>query len=642
MTTAAETAASSTSSLHHQLLEATLKEIFGEIEPDFLAQVMPLMTTVDLPATGVLIRQGDPSDAIYLVLSGRLRASVREDAGTVVLGDIGRGEPIGEMGVISKEPRSATITALRDCLLLKLSAEHFTQLLQTWPKVALPLARKLISRLSKSNRPVTGQKHHVNVCVVPLQAGLDAQALGRRLLAHLAAQRALGHPHNASHAHPMALITRESIDAALGPGAADAEASHASEHHRLLAWLDAQEMQHAMQVLVADTHDSAWTRLCLRHADHVLLAAQAEGPSDMTELERRQLTCGPCIAATQSLWLLHPDTEHIPRHTRRWLDARPHIAVEGLSHFHTRLGHDGDWARLARIMCGQATGLVLAGGGARGFAQLGIMQELQARGIEWDLAGGTSIGAVMAAYAAMDLPMQRVIPQARAAFSANPTSDVNWLPLISVMRGVRLAQVIRNAIVHALGTPVNIEDLWKPYFCVVSNYSRGQMQVLRLGDLATSVTASVSIPAALPPVLWQGDLLTDGGTFNNYPVDIMRASGAARVIGVDMGRDSYQPLTFPVLPSGFALFFDRFLRPRKRRRYQGLPGLASIVFNVAAMASKAHEKRMRKQVDLAFMPDVSGIGMLEWKAFDKVVAIGRAHAQQRLAPDGAASTPPPL
>lgn len=621
------TATYDASALHYQLLVSTLKEIFGDIDNDFLTQVLPLMSTLELPGASVLMRQGDTSDAIYLVLSGRLRASVQGSAGVESLGEIGRGEPIGEMGVISKEPRSATITALRDCILLKLNAEDFNHLLQSWPKLALPLARKLIQRLSQSNRSPAVQRHVVNICIVPLHASLDAQALGQRLQAVLEQQLA-----QLPGQQAVALITRERVDTALRSGAADTPPGDAARYHRLLTWLDEQEMQHSMQVFVADTDDSAWSRLCLRHADRVLLATNAGDPAELTALERELLAgSNPQIAASQSLWLLHPDTQQTPQQTRRWLDARPHIPLAGQSHFHTRQTHAGDWARLARILSGQATGLVLAGGGARGLAQLGIMQELEASGHHWDMAGGTSIGAVMAAYAAMDLPLAQIIPQAGQAFSANPTGDVNWLPLMSVVRGQRLAKVIQTAIVQALGTAVDIADLWKPYFCVASNYSRAQMQVLRSGDLATCITASVSIPAALPPVLWQGDLLTDGGTFNNYPVDIMRASGAAKVIGIDMSADRYRPLPFESMPSSFELFVDRFVRPRKLRRYKGLPGLASIVFNVAAMSSRSHEKSMREQVDLAFSPDVSRVGMLDWKAFDKVVAIGADHARQRLA-----------
>jgi NTE family protein len=178
-----------------------------------------------------------------------------------------------------------------------------------------------------------------------------------------------------------------------------------------------------------------------------------------------------------------------------------------------------------------------------------------------------------------------------------------------------------------------VEDLWKPFFCVASNYSRSEAVVLRDGDLADSLMASVSIPAALPPVLRHGDLLVDGGAFNNYPVDVMRQAGASRVIGIDLSRDRYRPLNHRVVPSPWALFVDRFLRPRAKRRYKGFPSLGAIVFNAAVMASTSHQRSMRELADLSFQPDVSRIGMLDWKAFDRVVALGLECGRERLAAD---------
>lgn len=630
-----------TPALHAQLLASTLKDIFGPVDATAMAQIRPRMTTHEIPSGTVLMRQGDPSDSIYIVLSGRLRATLQRDNGpAIMLGEIGRGEPIGEMGVISGAPRGATVTALRDSVLMRLAAADFTELLQKSPAFALPLARKLIERMSRSDTPRGPKKHVVNICVVPLDPELDAIALGERLRQTIAHQLARASETAQASDMPIALVTREAVDAAMGTPCADIERDGSAQFVRLADWLDDEENRHTMQVFVADAGNTGWTRRCLRHADHVLLVADADGAPALRPMEQDLLAgATPSIAAMQSLWLLHPDERRMPSGTARWLDARPHIPAEGFSHFHTRRSHNGDWARLARILAGQATGLVFAGGGARGFSHLGVMKVLEENGIEWDMAGGTSMGSAMAAYAAMDIPSADAVRLAGKAFSANPTGDFNWMPLMSVVLGKRLAKVVHGALTEAAGASLDIEDLWKPYFCVASNYSRAEMQVLRRGPLARCIMASVSIPAALPPVLMNGDLLIDGGTFNNYPVDIMRASGAARVIGVDLGRNKHRSLPFKEMPSNFTLFVDRFLRPRRRRRYRGLPSLASIVFNVAAMSSQTHERKMRDHADLAFTPDVSRVGMLQWSAFKRVVAIGEHHARERLAQEAGVFRP---
>jgi NTE family protein len=618
--TAADAANAVGNGYHQRLLEATFAEVLGELEPALLARLLPRLTTLELAGGALLMREGEPSDALYLVLSGRLQATRLEGGEETVLGDIGRGEPIGEMGVITGAPRAATVRALRDAVLARLDGADFTDILQTVPRAGLSLARKLIDRLSKKSAPARRQRY-VNVCVLPLHDTLDSEALAARLRDELA---------TALVGARVALHSRDGVEAALGTGIEAAEADSLGEHRRLLDWLDQQEAAHALQVFAANADDSAWTRLCLRQADLVLLAADADGERAPSALEATLLGEGARIAAHQCLWLLHPDDRARPLDTAAWLAPRPQLATEGLSHLHTRRTHDGDWQRLARIIAGRAVGLVLAGGGARGFAHVGVMQALEEQGVEWDLVGGTSIGAVMGFFAATGLPIGRVHDLARAAFRRDPTGDVNWVPVMSLLRGRRLKHVIDGAVSEAIGGRPHLEDLWKPFFCVASNCSRQRAEVLRRGLLSEALRASVSIPAALPPVLRDGDLLVDGGTFNNYPVDLMRAAGAARVIGVDLSDDD-RPFAHAAVPAPWAYLLDRVFRRRDRRRYKDFPSLGTTVVNVALMASRSHQLRMRERVDLEFRPNVADVGLLQWRAFDRVFAIGLEHARERLA-----------
>ncbi|MGL6290448.1 MAG: patatin-like phospholipase family protein [Silanimonas sp.] len=611
---------------HQRLLEDTLSEVFGALEPGLVASLMPRLATLELVGGAVLMREGESSDALYLVLSGRLLATRHEAGAEHALGEIGRGEPIGEMGVITGAPRTATVRALRDSVLVRLDGADFIDILQAWPRAGLALARTLVERLSKK-RTAARRQRYVNVCVLPLQAAVDGAALAARL--HSALEAALADDARTSR---VALHTRSSVETALGVDIEPAEADALGEHRRLLDWMDQQEAAHALQVFAADPVDSAWTRLCLRQADLVLLAADADANPAPQGVELAHLVGeSRRIAAHQCLWLLHPDDRRRPEGTAAWLGARPHLAAEGLSHLHLRRGLDADWRRLARIVAGRAIGLVLAGGGARGFAHVGVMQALEEHGVEWDLVGGTSIGAVMGFYAASGLAVTRLHDLAREAFRRNPTGDVNWIPVMSLLRGRRLRRVIEDAVRDAVSGAPDVEDLWKPFFCVASNCSRQRADVLRRGLLSEALRASVSIPAALPPVLRGGELLVDGGTFNNYPVDLMRAAGAARVIGIDLSQDDYRALEHTDVPAPWAFLLDRLFRRRDARRYKDFPSLGTTVVNVALMASTSHQKRMRQLVDLEFQPEVSDVGLLQWRAFDRVVAIGLEHARRRLA-----------
>ena len=170
---------------------------------------------------------------------------------------------------------------------------------------------------------------------------------------------------------------------------------------------------------------------------------------------------------------------------------------------------------------------------------------LQEHGVEIDCVGRTSIGAVLVA---ADPPPERAIDVARKAFSTNPTGDFNWLPMLSLIKGRRVRAAIETS-TELIGAPIAIEDLWKTYFCVATNYSQAREQPILSGDLARALLASIAIPGALPPVVHDGDLLCDGGTFNNFPVDLMRdMRGVGTVIGVDLGARNPRRIEFDDVP----------------------------------------------------------------------------------------------
>ena len=184
---------------------------------------------------------------------------------------------------------------------------------------------------------------------------------------------------------------------------------------------------------------------------------------------------------------------------------------------------------------------------------------------------------------------------------------------------------MRSSIDELAGGPVDIEDLWKGFFCVASNYSQAREQRIVSGDLAHGLLASTAIPGALPPVVRDGDLLCDGGTFNNFPVDAMRElRGVGKVIGVDLGVRSARRLEFDDVPGSWSLLFDR-LRPRAKRRYR-LPSLTAYLLNITILYSTSRQREAQRLVDLYFNPPLYRVGLLQWSRFDEIVRQGYEYA----------------
>ena len=194
---------------------------------------------------------------------------------------------------------------------------------------------------------------------------------------------------------------------------------------------------------------------------------------------------------------------------------------------------------------------MFAGGGARGFAHLGVWRALKEHGVEIDCVGGTSIGAVLAALVAADPPVENAINIARKAFSTNPTGDFNWLPLMSLIKGRRVRAAIERSIARTRRRSIASRIYGRRTFASRPTIRRRASSRYASGDLAQALLASIAIPGALPPVVHDGDLLCDGGTFNNFPVDVMRdMRGVGTVIGVDLGARTPRRLEFDEMPGG--------------------------------------------------------------------------------------------
>jgi len=594
------------------LLAQHLSALFGDLGAaavDFLRQHL---CWVELPAGEVLIEQGAPGESAYLSVSGRLRVYMAGDDGAPrMVRELGRGEVIGEMSLYTGEPRSATVVAVRDSVLVRLDKPQFEALLATSPQVSIALTRQIIGRLQTQHlrRPMPAP---VTLGLLAI-TDLDLLEFVRQLAAQLARYGRVR------------VVDAAAIDDALGePGLARRDGAVASQ--RVAVALDDMESKHDFLLLVADAEPGTWTRRCIRHSDEVLLVADAAQAPALHAVEDACLTERPARAeAAEILVLLHPPDQTCPRDVRKWLARRP---VSG--HVNLRSQLERDTARLARLVSRKSIGLVLAGGGARGFAHLGVWRALRARGVEIDFVGGTSIGAAMAALLAIDPPVDQAIDIARRTFSGNPTGDFNLLPLVSLIKGRRVRRAIARALSALVGGPIDIEDLWKGFFCVASNYSHGHEQRLTDGDLGRALLASMAIPGALPPVVHDGELLCDGGTFNNFPVDAMReVRGVGTVIGIDLGMRKPRRLEFDDVPGSWTLLADRLLRGRNRR-YR-LPSLTSYLLNITILYSISRQDEARRLADLYFNPPLERVGLLQWHRFEDIVRQGEQHAEQVLA-----------
>lgn len=383
------------------------------------------------------------------------------------------------------------------------------------------------------------------------------------------------------------------------------------------SWLDEQEAQHTFLLFNTEGLGNAWTKKCLQISDTIFLIADATQDSQISLAEKELYQSNHSV---KYFVLIHPEDTLFPISTAQWRKDR-----KIKTHIHLRANHDADLQRMSRIITGRANGLVLSGGGAKGFAHLGVYQALLERGIPIDFIGGTSVGALIGAFISFGLSPERIKEIVRTGALQNPTSDYSFFPFLSIIKGKRMGELIKKAIDKSVGFDINIEDTWFNFFAVSCNYTESKPMIHTQGRLSDALLASVSIPGAFPPVLMERELLMDGGTFNNFPTDIMNNEmQITNIIGVELLRDKIKSIDLEQLPTGWQLFLDKF-RPKRKRKYN-LPSLMSILLNAALFYSDHRRKELKNYADIYFSPEVRGFNMMDWSSFDTIFDRGYQHA----------------
>ena len=383
-------------------------------------------------------------------------------------------------------------------------------------------------------------------------------------------------------------------------------------------WLRRQEQSHSYVIYEADDGWTPWTERCLRMADRVLLVGRGESAPAPTELD--EPLARHSDSTMTELVLIQPDHLSHPSGTAAWL-AR--YAASG--HHHIRLGRPTDFSSFVRRVTGRGMGLVLGGGGARGFAHIGVFRALTEYGVDVDLVGGTSMGAILSATFAMGLNHEDTLKLARQLASPLKLFDPT-VPVVSFFASDKVTQVLRR-----IYGDTQIEDLWMPCFCVSSNLTHAVAMVHRRGPLWQAVRASMAIPGVFSPMLADGDLLVDGCVLNNLPIDIMQRlnhNGPIIAVNVFPDVDLLRDYRFGPSISGWQALAGK-LNPL-RRKDRSAPLIFESLLRVLALNDVHQAKTKRGFADVYIRPPVEQYNILDFGAYQQIADIGYRSAMEAL------------
>src|SRR5262245_6505955 len=253
---------------------------------------------VSLQRGDVLVRQGEPSDALFFVLSGRF--TVHIDGNPEPIAEIAQGQPIGDIGFFGGLPRTATVVALRDSRVLAITRDRFKEISASAPGLRDTVTVSLARRLARIGAPAVRHPATVRTVAVVPAGGAPFPREFVDTLRTVAAS-----------AGSATFLTAANV-AARFPGSA-------LDDENVASWLNALEIDCEFVFYVADDALTDWTRKCVRQADAVLLVAAAGAAVEPNASERFAFSILP--ASARRFVLLHPARTHIVSGTAAWLRA---------------------------------------------------------------------------------------------------------------------------------------------------------------------------------------------------------------------------------------------------------------------------------------------------------------------------------
>ncbi|MES2682411.1 MAG: patatin-like phospholipase family protein [Pseudomonadota bacterium] len=585
-------------------IRATLAEspLFSELAGFALDTLAACAECVTVRGGEAVFSIGDEPKALYLVAAGRLHAVL---ANGQVAGNIGRLEPIGEIGVLSGEPRGATVIARRDSLLYRFSRESFHAFVLDHPAALLAITKVLIGRLRQNAREANLQtlRQTRSFAIVAGDASVSTATLAEALCREF------------SRLGTVARIDAASVDAALGSGMSSTACTDGPADSLLLEWLSRLEASH--DYLVFDTSGSAaWQQRALHQADRVLVLGRAHLAPDAARAEALR---AQQLRAPVDVVLLR---SHGADACLAWRKAH-----HAQGHYFLRPDEPRDVASLGRQLTGHGLGIVLGGGGARGFAHVGLLRALDELKLPIDLIGGTSMGGFIAALHAMGMDWRSISEVLRDTFVKRNLLSDYMFPRVALIEGKKLRRRLYDIFGEA-----QAEQLAKPYFCVTTNLTQGCAMVHSEGSLAAWVATTMCIPGVAPPVAYKGDLLADGAVVNSLPTDVMQALGRGPIIASDVSTEGSVAAPGVEGPDFEAVF--------KSHNGEKRVNLIDILFRVSTLTSESGVKARAARADLYLRMPVGSIQTFDWKLLDQIVEKGYRHALEKVTPEYARFAPP--
>ncbi|MGD1017877.1 MAG: patatin-like phospholipase family protein [Verrucomicrobiia bacterium] len=513
----------------------------------------------------LVVRENDPGDALYAVVSGRLQAYTKLKSGRDrVFATYCDGECFGEMPLLSGETHWANVRALNDSMLLKIPRADFDALVNRDPRVAVSFSQRMGHRMKELREEKHRAKWSTIISLYSSLPGTGKTTLAHNLVASLAHET--GEPvlllDLSGKQRGVPLLKCERLDFRTGLGLQDIVVRSPLGYDRLNLDLvgDEREIpliapifghlvkQYDYVICDLPNQASASVFACLVQSDKVfvisryddehlyrtrLLLEDFRSHAAAREPEVRVILTAVGEASAPYVEEAEHKTGQPISYLLRWIpesevvegvDGTPFVIRQPMSPYSLVV------RRMARELGNVLVGLALGTGGARGLAHIGVIRVLEREGIGIDVVAGSSMGSLIAAAWAVGKSadeMEEIAKQIRSKRTFLKLLDPMF-PGAGVFRGIKVYNFL-----HSIVNGLTFADTLIPLKIVASDLNTLEEVVYEEGKLIDAIRASITIPGIFRPVVNDGHTLIDGGITDPVPVQVLTWAGVSKIIAVN-------------------------------------------------------------------------------------------------------------
>ena len=582
-------------------INAALSTIAKGVDTKTIKELKKDISWKTLNDSEILFNEGDIGDSCYIVMSGRVQALKNYGKDNeVVLGELKKGDIIGDMALITGEKRSATIKASKLSRLIYISKKSFDQVMYSNPKALMEVSKTLINRLKFQDKKEKINKNII-IGILSLVDNKTNQDFYSILDNNL---QLFGNTENLTELTSHLDSNEDSLDFEI------LLENIVSNNDFLILHSN-------------DVNDIKWKENILKYSDKVIVIGN---PKELNSISKEELQIFNNYTELNldKIWLVlnHSEDTVVPSNTKKIINDR-----NGIRTFHIKNNNENDIKRIVRFLTKQTIGLTLGGGGAKGFAHFGVYKAMNELNIPLDIIGGTSAGSIVASQIALGHSFEEIIEKNKKVNALRMFKEYG-LPYISLIKSNKIEQAAKIS-----AEDRDIEDLWIPFFAPATDLTNSKLIVFNKGPLWEAIRSSGALPGIVLPHFMNENIIVDGGLMNNLPVDIMRNNYGGKIICSSCSLDKSMKTSIKGIPNQSKMIFNKlFNKSSFEKKYGYVPTVTDIIFKTSVVASASQINNNINMSDLFLELPTSEFGLTDFnnKAMLEMIDIGYNYSKPKL------------